>query len=118
MVITVAFIGYLPGGFWGALVAAAAVFLPCYLFTVGPAPFYERIAANKRVIAFVDGITAAATGAIAGACVVLARRAIIDIPTIAIFAVALLLLTFARRIPEPIVILGAAVVGMVVTPAP
>ncbi len=109
VVITVAFIGYLTGGLSGALVAAAAVFLPCYLFTVGPAPFYERIASNQRVIAFVDGVTAAATGAIAGACVVLARRAIIDIPTIAIFAVALLLLTFVRRIPEPLVILGAGV---------
>ena len=115
VVITVAFIGYLAGGFKGSLVAAAAVFLPCYVFTIGPAPFYERIAANKRVIAFVDGITAAATGAIAGACAVLAKRAIIDIPTLAIFAVALALLTFARRIPEPIVILAAGIVGIALT---
>lgn len=112
VVITVAFIGYLAAGLPGALVAAGAVFLPCYLFTVGPAPFYERIAANRHVIAFVDGITAAATGAIAGAAVVLARRAIVDVPTIAIFAAALLLLIFAKRIPEPVVILAAGVVGM------
>jgi len=112
VVITVAFIGYLVHGTPGALVAAAGVFVPCYLFVIGPAPFYERIAGNARVIAFVDGITAAATGAIAGAAVVLARRALIDIPTLAIFAVALLVLTFLRRIPEPVVILLAGVVGL------
>lgn len=112
VVITVAFIGYLAAGFPGALVAAAGVFLPCYLFVVGPAPFYERIAGNTRVAAFVEGITAAATGAIAGAAFVLARRAIIDLPTIAIGAGALLVLTFAKKIPEPVVILTAGVVGL------
>jgi len=33
------------------------------------------------VKAFVDGVTAAATGTIAGAAVVLGRRAIVDVPT-------------------------------------
>ncbi|HUP62229.1 MAG TPA: chromate efflux transporter [Thermoanaerobaculia bacterium] len=112
VVITVAFIGYLVAGLPGALVAALAVFLPCYLFVVGPAPFYERIAGSRNVVAFVDGITAAATGAIAGACIVLAQRALIDLTTLAIFAAALALLTFVRRIPEPLVILGARVVGV------
>jgi len=107
VVITVAFIGYLVRGTPGALVAAAGVFIPCWLFVVGPAPFYERIAGNPRVVAFVDGITAAATGAIAGAAVVLAKRALIDIPTVAICAAALLVLTFAKRVPEPVVILAA-----------
>jgi chromate transporter len=111
VVITVAFIGYLAAGFPGALVAAGGVFLPCYLFLVGPAPYYERIAANKHVIAFIDGITAAATGAIAGAAVVLARRAIIDLPTIVIALAALAMLMFARRVPEPIVIALAGVAG-------
>jgi len=109
VVITVAFIGYLVRGTPGALVAAAGVFVPCYLFVIGPAPFYERIAGNARVVAFVNGITAAATGAIAGAAVVLAKRAIVDLHTLAIFAIALLLLTFVRRIPEPVVILAAGV---------
>jgi chromate transporter len=113
VVITVAFIGYLAAGLPGALVAALAVFLPCYVFVVGPAPFYERIAANKKVVAFVDGVTAAATGAIAGACVVLAQRALVDVTTIAICAVALALLTFARRIPEPLVILAAGLAGVI-----
>ena len=109
VVITVAFIGYLVQGFSGAVLAALGVFLPCYLFTVIPAPFFERFAGNPRLKAFVDGVTAAATGAIAGAVYVLARRAIIDIPTILIFAATLACLVWLKRIPEPVVI---AVVGI------
>lgn len=109
VVITVAFIGYLVQGFQGAALAALGVFLPCYLFVVIPAPFYARFADDPRLRAFVDGVTAAATGAIAGAVYVLARRAIIDIPTIVIFAATLACLTWLKRVPEPFVI---AVVGL------
>jgi len=110
VVITVAFIGYLVQGFGGAVLAALGVFLPCYLFVVIPAPFYARFADNPRLKAFVDGVTAAATGAIAGAVYVLARRAIVDIPTILIFAATLACLVWLKRVPEPVVI---AVVGIV-----
>ena len=104
VVITVAFIGYLVQGFSGAVLAALGVFLPCYLFVVIPAPYYARFAGNPRLKAFVDGVTAAATGAIAGAVYVLARRAIIDVPTILIFAATLACLVWLKRVPEPAVI--------------
>ena len=104
VVITVAFIGYLVQGFGGAVLAALGVFLPCYLFVVIPAPFYVRFAENARLRAFVDGVTAAATGAIGGAAYVLARRAIIDLPTLLIFAATLACLIWVKRIPEPVVI--------------
>jgi chromate transporter len=110
VVITVAFIGYLVQGFSGAVLAALGVFLPCYLFVVIPAPFYSRFAGNPRLQAFVNGVTAAATGAIAGAVYVLARRAIIDIPTMLIFAGTLACVVWFKRVPEPLVI---AVVGIV-----
>jgi chromate transporter len=63
------------------------------------------------VKAFVHGVTAAAAGAIAGACVVLARRAVIDVPTLAIAAAALLV-TWRWRVPEPFLIAAAAAVGL------
>src|SRR5439155_1229267 len=78
------FIGYLVAGFAGALVAALATFLPCYLFTVIPAPHLRRLSQNRSLKAFVDGVTAAATGAIAGAAFVLGRRALVDVTTLAI----------------------------------
>ena len=113
VVITVAFIGYVAQGVSGAFLAAAGVFLPCYLFVVIPAPFYARFASNPRLKAFVDGVTAAATGAIAGAVYVLARRAIIDIPTVLIFAATLACLTWFRKVPEPLLIVAVGVLCVV-----
>jgi chromate transporter len=112
VVITVAFIGYLVAGIAGATAAALGIFLPVYLVVVLLAPFYKRWAKNPQLNAFVRGITAAATGAIAGAVVVLARRSIYDLPTILICAASLAVL-FRWKIPEPVLIAGAAVAGLV-----
>jgi chromate transporter len=114
VVITVAFIGYLVAGLSGATVAAAGVFLPVYLFVILPAPHFRRFAANRQMHAFVDGVTAAATGAIAGAAFVLGRRALIDPGAIAIFLVVLLVISRMKRLPEPIVIVAAGIVGLLI----
>jgi chromate transporter len=113
VVITVAFIGYLVQGFSGAVLAALGVFLPCWLFVVIPAPFYSRFADNPRLKAFVGGVTAAATGAIAGAVFVLARRAIIDIPTVLIFAGSLACVIWLKRVPEPLLITTVGIASVV-----
>jgi chromate transporter len=112
VVITVAFIGYLVAGIGGATAAALGIFLPVYLVVVLLAPSYKRWAKNPQINAFVKGVTAAATGAIAGAVLVLARRSVYDPRTFAIAAVSLIIL-FRWRVPEPILIAGAAVVGSV-----
>lgn len=112
VVITVAFIGHLVGGPLGATLAALGVFLPCYLLVVIPAPYFRRFANNPRLKAFVDGVTAAATSAIAGAAFVLGRRAIIDLPTALIAAGTLVVLLTIKRVPEPLVILLAGGVGL------
>jgi chromate transporter len=115
VVITVAFIGYLVAGPLGGLLAGVGMFLPTYLAVVLAAPSFHRVMANEHLKAAVDGVTAAATGAIAGAVVVLGRRAIVDGPTIAIAIATLLVLTRVRRVPEPLVIIAAGVVGVVLT---
>jgi chromate transporter len=112
VVITVAFIGYLVGGTAGATAAAAGVFLPCYLFVVVPARHFRRFAQNQRIQAFVDGVTAAAVGAIAGAAFVLGRRAIYDLATLCIAVVAFALLARVKWISEPVLIVIAAVCGI------
>jgi chromate transporter len=112
VVITVAFIGYLVAGPLGAVVAALATFVPCYLFTVLPAPHFRRFAKNPSLKAFVDGVTAAATGAIAGAAFVLGRRSLVDVVTIVIALVTLGLLTRFKKLSEPLVIVAAGVVGL------
>jgi chromate transporter len=113
VVITVAFIGYLVAGPLGATSAAVGVFLPCYLFVVIPARYFRRSVKNPSVRAFVDGVTAAASGAIAGAVFVLGRRAITDVPTLLIALAALTVLLKVKKVPEPILILGAAAVGLI-----
>jgi chromate transporter len=112
VVITVAFIGYLVAGIAGATAAAVGIFLPVYLVVVLLAPSYKRWAKNPQLNAFVRGVTAAATGAITGAVVVLARRSVYDLPTVLICAVSLAIL-FRWKVPEPVVIACAAVAGLV-----
>lgn len=130
VVITVGFIGYLIGaqagtvwgGLAGATVAALATFLPCYLFTVIPAPYFRRHGKRPGIVAFVDGVTAAAVGAIAGACIVLGRRTLfetgwkLETPKLAILLVTMGLLLRFKKLPEPLVIVGAAISGLVIWP--
>jgi chromate transporter len=113
IVITVAFIGYLVASGPGAVAAAIGVFLPVYLFVVIPFPFFDRISANAQVKAFVAGVTAAASGTIAGACFVLARRAIVDVPTLLI-ALAVLGITWRFKMPEPLLIAAGAAAGLII----
>ena len=116
VVITVGFIGYLVAGLPGAVVAALATFLPCYLFTIIPAPYFKKYGKVPGVIAFVDGITAAAIGAITGSVIVIAKRSIIDIPTALIALVTIALLWKLKRLQEPIIIAAAAILGLIIYP--
>ena len=111
VVITVAFIGYLVAGAAGAAVAAIGIFLPVYFFTIVPAPWFRRHKDNLQLRAFAAGATAAASGAIAGAVVVLARGAISDLPT-ACIALAGLGLLVRFRVPEPLLVIGAGLAGL------
>lgn len=113
VVITVGFIGYLVAGFPGACVAALATFLPCYLFTVALAPSFKKIAKNTSIKAFVDGITAVVIGALVGAVIIIALRAIVDIPTALIAIFSMVALIYLKKIKEPHLILAAAVIGIV-----
>jgi len=115
VVITVAFIGYLVAGLSGSLVAALGMFLPTYLAVVLTAPHYRRFAHNLEVRAFVDGVTAAATGAIAGAAFVLGRRALIDLPTVLIALAVFCILRTTRKIPDPVLVALAGVAGLMLS---
>jgi chromate transporter len=122
VVITVAFIGFLIAGFAGACVAALATFLPCYLFTVIPAPYFRKYGKRPGLAAFVEGVTAAAIGAISGAVIVLGGRTLfdtgwhLDLFKLAIMIGTLCILLVGKRIPEPVIVLAAAIVGLVVHP--
>jgi chromate transporter len=114
VVITVGFIGYLVAGVPGACVAAAATFLPCYLFTVIPAPYFKKYGKHPGIKAFVDGVTAAAIGAIAGAVCVLAKRQLSDITSMLLAVTTMLVLLRFKKLQEPLVILAAAILGLLI----
>jgi chromate transporter len=116
VVITTGFIGYLVAGFWGALVAALATFVPCYLFTILPAPYFKKHGKHPAILAFVDGVTAAAIGAITGAVIVLGQRSIVDGVTAGLALGTVALLWKFKKIPEPAVIVVAALAGLVLYP--
>jgi chromate transporter len=113
VVITVAFIGYLVAGTWGMVVAAIAVFLPVYIFVVIPAPYFRRHRSQPQIKAFVEGVSAAATGAIAGAAYVLAIRALTDVWTV-IIAVASFVVLTRWKVSELWLILAAGILGLVI----
>ncbi len=114
VVITAGFVGYLVAGPVGAIVASLAVFAPPYLIVVIGAPYYHRFAQNRQVKAFVQGVTAAAVGAITGAAFILGRHALVDLPTAIIAVITLALLLRAKKLPEPFLILAAGIVGVVI----
>jgi len=117
VVITTGFIGFLVGGFSGACVAAIAMFIPCYLLTIIPAPYFKKHGKKPGIAAFVNGVTVAATGAIAGAVVVLGRQSLRDIPTFLIGLITLIALwKFGKKLPEPLVVLVAAIAGLILYP--
>ena len=115
VVITVAFIGYLVAGLAGATVAAIGIFVPVYILTVVPAPWFKRHRTNAQLKAFADGATAAASGAITGAVIVLAQRAIIDVPTALIALIGFGVL-WRYKVPEPVLVIAAGLVGLAVWP--
>jgi chromate transporter len=113
IVITTGFIGYLVAGLPGACVAAGATFLPCFLLTVIPAPYFHRYGKRRWLGAIVKGITAAATGAIVGAVVVLARQSLVDEVTVSLAIVAFGLTSLRWKVPEPVIVIAAALAGLV-----
>lgn len=115
VVITVAFIGFIVAGLAGAAMAAIGIFLPVYVFTIVPAPWFKRHRDNPQLKAFVDGATAAATGAITGAVLVLATRAIKDVPT-ALIAIISFAILWRYKIPEPVIVSVAGLLGLILYP--
>ncbi len=115
VVITVGFIGYLVAGIGGAIASGMGVFLPAYLVVVFVTPFYERVTRIPQVNAFVQGVTSAATGAIAGAVIVIGRHAITDLAT-ALIALTTCVVLFRFKIPEPLIVIAAGVLGLILFP--
>jgi chromate transporter len=114
VVIIAAFIGYLVAGVTGATAAAVGVFLPAYLIVLALAPRFAKLTRDPRIAEFTTGLTAATTGAIAGAAALLSLRLLVDARAVALALAVTVALVFRLRVPEPLLILGAGVLGIIV----
>lgn len=83
-----------------------------------PAPYFKKHGKLPAVVAFVDGITAAAIGAITGSVMVIAKRSITDIPTALIALITVTLLWRFKKLQEPVIIVAAAAIRLVLYPLP
>jgi len=110
---TATFVGYLTGGWGGALLATVAIFLPSFFFCAVVLRIVPLTRRSAVVRAALDGVNAAAIGLMAAVTLQLGKAAIIDIPSAVIGAAALaLLLRF--RWNSAWFILGGALCGLVV----
>ena len=112
VVITASFIGYLVAREPGMIAASIGVFLPAWLIVLAFAKRFRAVSHRPSVRLFVDGVTAAASGAMAGAVFLLGRRALIDIPTVAIALAAFLLPLRWKRLGDVTLIAAAAIAGL------
>ena len=103
---TASFIGYLLGGWFGAILATIAIFLPSFAFVAVLNPLVTRVRADRRSRSFLDGVNATAVALMLGIGSILGRAAIVDVPTFTLAAVALILIVRYRIQPTWIIIAG------------
>src|SRR6266850_1431779 len=106
------FIGYVLGGWRGALLATAGMFLPAFLFVAATANFIPRLRQSRAASAFLDGVNAAAVALMALVGWQFARATLVSLPAVGL-ALASVLLVFWWRVNSAWVIAGGAVAGVV-----
>lgn len=112
VVITATFVGYRVAGLAGAAAATLGIFSPAVLFTLAATPLLLRHGSNRRLQGFVRGVTVSVVGVLAGTTVFVARAAIGDPLTAAIAIASLAVFAAPWKVPEPLVVLAGALIGL------
>lgn len=107
---TATFIGFLLGGFPGALIATIAIFLPAFFFVAISGPLVPRLRRSPLAGAVLDGVNVAALALIAVVAWQLFRLAVVDWTTFILAGLSFLLL-IRYRINSMWLVLGGAVIG-------
>lgn len=116
LIIFSTFVGYVGGGWGGALLMTIGIFLPAFAFTLLGHDALERLVHRPRIRVFLDGVTAGVVGLIAGTTLVLLRTCVTSLETAIVFALALgVLFRWKGRLLVPLVICAAALWGVLST---
>ncbi len=109
---TATFIGYLTGGWAGAVAATVGIFLPSFVFVAIVYPLMPRLRASPWTAAFLDGANAAALGLMAAVAWQLGVTSLVD-PLTAILAVVAAVLLIRSRVNSAWLVLGGAAAGLI-----
>jgi chromate transporter len=105
------FVGYLAGGFAGAVLATFLVFLPSFVFVLVGARYFEQVRSNRFIQAFLAGASAAVVGIIIVVSLNLAPEALAGLPGV-IIALAAFLLIIVLKVDVAVVAVGALATGI------
>lgn len=110
---TATFVGYLTGGYLGALLATVAIFLPAFVFVAATHGLVDRMRRSATLGRLLDGLNVSSTALMLAVLIVLARDALDGPPAVLVAAVAAAALFSGRLGPTALIGLGAAA-GLVI----
>ena len=105
---TATFIGYLLGGWGGAVLATAAIFAPGFVLVAVTQPLIPRMRASRLLGGCLDGVIATSLGLMASVTWLLGRAALVDLHTVIIAAGAAAVLLVWRPNATWLILGGAA----------
>lgn len=111
---TATFIGYVLGGYQGAIVATFGIFLPAFCFVALSGPLVPRLRRSPAAAAFLDGVNVAALSLMVVVTYQLGRASVVDLPTLLIGLISGFLL-FRFRLNSAWLVLAGAIIGLIVS---
>jgi chromate transporter len=111
---TATFIGYILGGFRGAVVATIGIFLPSFFFVSISGPLLPHLRRSPLAGAFHDGVNVGAWALMAAVTLFLARAAVIDLATV-LLAISSAVVLIRYRVNSAWLVLGGGLIGLAIT---
>ncbi|WP_394825500.1 chromate efflux transporter [Pendulispora albinea] len=108
---TATFIGYVLAGMPGAIAATVGIFLPSFALVAVSGPILPKLRQSPTFSAFLDGVNAASLALMAVVGFVLARTALVDVPTV-LLALASAAVLLRWRINSAWLVLGGGLAGL------
>src|SRR5438094_327052 len=106
------FVGYIASGIIGAVLATFFVFLPSFIFVIAGVHYVEKVREDRKIQAFLAGVSAAVVGVIAVVSLDLIPEALVDWPTVGIAVISFLLFALLKR-EVALVAIGAMLGGII-----
>jgi chromate transporter len=111
---TATFIGYILGGFRGAVVATIGIFLPSFFFVSISGPLIPHLRRSPLAGAFLDGVNVGAWALMAAVTLFLARSAVVDLTTM-LLAISSAFVLIRYRVNSAWLVLGGGLIGLAMT---